>query len=265
MQLLDLPNEILQICCPKTGLKKLRLTCKHLAMVASKPLFSHVRLWPTSESAEKLQAILNDSSLARMVNSITLHASLEGPGHVDVEAAKPIWDLDLGANGELTGDGSRSRGEYGIEHEAEVFDGWYPYFFELSSTFKQTLSQIGRLQNIRRLEVIFNDHVSKRDPILLCKGPYPADIIMPRKTDEMSDSVDLPVELLPYRTKLLKTICRALNHPQHPATGLRELTIMNLQDVVDVQMAASDDFRAVLSRLDSLELRIATHEDDHPW
>ena len=73
------------------------------------------------------------------------------------------------------------------------------------------------------------------------------------------------IELLPYRTKLLENICRALNHPQHTATRLRDLTIVNLQDVVDVRMATSKDFRAVLSRLNSLELRIATHEDDLPW
>lgn len=85
------------------------------------------------------------------------------------------------------------------------------------------------------------------------------------KVDEPSQEDDGPIELLPYRTKLLQNICGALNHPHHPATAFRELTIVNLQDVVDVRMATSNDFRAVLSRLDSLELRIATHEEMDPW
>lgn len=73
------------------------------------------------------------------------------------------------------------------------------------------------------------------------------------------------VESLPYRTKFLHGICQALNHPQHPASRLSQLTIVNLQDFVDVQTATSDDFRAVLSRLKSLELHIATHEEHDPW
>jgi hypothetical protein len=76
---------------------------------------------------------------------------------------------------------------------------------------------------------------------------------------------DESVESLQYRTTFLHNICRALNDPKHPAAKLRELAIVNLQDVVDVQMATSEDFRAVSSRLDSLKLRIVTHEEDHPW
>ena len=88
---------------------------------------------------------------------------------------------------------------------------------------------------------------------------------MIQKVDEPSTGDDRVVESLPYRTKLLEATCRALNHPKHTATRLHALTIVNLQDVVDVKMATSNDFRAVLSRLNSLELRIATHEEDHPW
>ena len=36
----------------------------------------------------------------------------------------------------------------------------------------------------------------------------------------------------------------------------------NSQDVVDVQMVTSNDFRAVLWRLNSLMLRVETHEED---
>lgn len=51
---------------------------------------------------------------------------------------------------------------------------------------------------------------------------------------------------------------KALNHPDHPASNVHSLRILNLQDVVDVDVVTSKDSKAVLSRLDSLELNIAS-------
>lgn len=160
MQLLDLPNEILQLCCPGTDLDKLRLTCKRFAIMASKPLFAHVRLLPTTQSAAKLQSIIENESLAALVESITLQASTMGPGRCDEDEPAPIWNVDLGV-GTGSEDGRHNTdNEYGIEPD----DGCDEEFIserELSTIFKQTLHEIGRFSNLRSLELIYNDYVGR--------------------------------------------------------------------------------------------------------
>jgi len=165
MQLLDLPDEVLQLCCPETDLDKVRLTCKRLAILSSKLLFAHVRLWPTARSAEKLQCILNDGLLAPLVDSITVQASIIATG-----CAEPIptWNVDLKVGASCGNDHVKSENEYGVE----IDDGTPTESTlerELSTAFKQTLSQIGRLRNIRRLKLIYDDYVRnpRSSPIIL--------------------------------------------------------------------------------------------------
>lgn len=63
---------------------------------------------------------------------------------------------------------------------------------------------------------------------------------------------------------MLAEIVRALNHPIHPASKLHSLVIINQLDEVDKKLAKSDDFKAVMSRIDTLELTIASwHETEN--
>lgn len=64
---------------------------------------------------------------------------------------------------------------------------------------------------------------------------------------------------------MLAEIVRALNHPIHPASKLHSLVVINQLDEVDKKLAKSEDFRAVMSRIDTLELTIASwHETGTP-
>lgn len=63
---------------------------------------------------------------------------------------------------------------------------------------------------------------------------------------------------------MLAEIVKALNHPIYPASKLHSLVIINRLDEVDNKLAKSDDFKAVMSRIDTLELTIASwHETDN--
>lgn len=65
-------------------------------------------------------------------------------------------------------------------------------------------------------------------------------------------------ESLEYRTKFFGEVLKGSNHPRHTASNLNSLRIEWMQDFVDVQLATSDDFKAVMSRLQSLELSITS-------
>lgn len=144
MHLLDLPEEILELCCPETGLHKLRLTCKRFAILPSKSLFAHLRLLPTTKIAEKLQCIL-DGPLDPLVNSMTLQASTLGPGFRHSGERCPTWNLDLEADNGSESEPPNPNYEYGIELDVEPVSTVHTDERELSTTFKRTLSQIGRL------------------------------------------------------------------------------------------------------------------------
>lgn len=163
MHLLDLPDEILQLCCPTTDLAGLRLTCRRFAIISLKPLFSHVHLLPNTRSAKKLQSILNNESLAPLVNGITVQASLLGPGWQDVDDPIPVWNLDLVADNERQNDHVSPGIEYGIEDEGncENFSTEFGLEHEVSAVFKRTISGIGRLPNLRRLELRYDDDVNE--------------------------------------------------------------------------------------------------------
>jgi hypothetical protein len=117
MHLLDLPDEILQLCCPETDLGKVRLACKRFAILSSKPLFTHISLLPTTKSAEKLRSILSDESLAPLVESLTLQASILGPGFREPDELAPTWNVDLGLDGGSEDNLSDNEHEYGIDSD----------------------------------------------------------------------------------------------------------------------------------------------------
>ena len=160
MHLLDLPDEILEPCCPETELRNLRLTCKRFAILSSKSLFAHLRLLPTTKSAEKLQCIL-DGPLAALVNSITLQASTLEPGCRQSWERCPAWNVDLDVDNGSESDPPNTNHEYRTEPDNETLSTVSTDERELSTIIKRTLSQIGRLPNLRHIELIYDDRVSK--------------------------------------------------------------------------------------------------------
>lgn len=55
-----------------------------------------------------------------------------------------------------------------------------------------------------------------------------------------------------------------MNHYDHSAGELRSLAIVNLHELVDLDIMTSNDFKAVIARLDTLELSIggSEHSDE---
>ena len=58
-------------------------------------------------------------------------------------------------------------------------------------------------------------------------------------------------------------LIEAMNNGDHPAMQVRNLSIKNVQDVVDKDVNLSADLKTVLSRVDALSLYMATGEDDY--
>ena len=58
---------------------------------------------------------------------------------------------------------------------------------------------------------------------------------------------------------MVLSIMRGLTNPDHPNARLRSLSIFNLQDCNYGALTRSDNFKAVLARIDSLELKIASY------
>lgn len=69
----------------------------------------------------------------------------------------------------------------------------------------------------------------------------------------------------PYRSTFLGHLMNALNHPNHPASAVTSLAVWNLHSFVEVRVATSNDFKAVLSRLSRLDLFIATNVEEEPY
>lgn len=65
-----------------------------------------------------------------------------------------------------------------------------------------------------------------------------------------------------YRDTFFRKVLAALNAPAHPASRVTILRIINMQNHIYAETAESDDFRAVLSRLKTLELCIAKEENE---
>ena len=108
--------------------------------------------------------------------------------------------------------------------------------------FKQIIYDLGLFRNLRRVEIKFDGEVC---------GP---------SNEDMQSGNHR--EYTEYRAQFLEQLFKGLNDLEHPASNLRCLSIENLQDLVDDEVAGSEDFKAVLGRLDALELGIATEKYD---
>ena len=220
MQILDLPDELLVLCCEHVdmlAIRALRLTCKRTVPMATKRLFSHVHLVPTTDSANKARNILEIKDLMPLVTTISIKTSLE-------EIEHPTWDIESPTDDDPQ---DPDQEEHGIEIDGEV-----------SHVFKALLNDIGLFKNLRRVELKFDWEVV---------GLHGYDSGNHKEWKE-------------YREPFLRNFFRALNHSEHPASKLHSLSIVNLHDVSDYETLRSDDFKAVLSRIDTLELCIATEE-----
>lgn len=222
MHLLDLPDELLVLCCEQVDMfatRALRLTCKRMMPMATGRLFSHVHLLPTTDSANKARTILENKELMPLVTTISIQTSLEDVEH-------HTWDVESWADDDLE---DPNQEEYGVEINGEP-----------SHVFKALLSDIGLFKNLRRIELKFDWEV---------EGPSGYGGGNHREWTE-------------YREPFLRNVLRALNHPEHPASKVHSLSICNLQDISNYNILRSDDFKAVVSRLDTLELAIATQYED---
>ena len=224
MQLLDLPEELLALCCDHIDIfatKAFRLTCKRTMPMATRRLFSHVHLLPTTESANKARAILENKELMPLVTSISIKTSIED---LDLEIHRPSWDVP---------DWRDDDPDYADETKHGIGTNGV-----LSSAFKSMLGDIGLFQNLRRVELKFDWEVV--GPSSFNSGHHK--------------------EWTEYREPFLRNFFRALNHPEHPASKVHSLSICNLHDLSNYETLKSDDFKSALSRIDTLELGVATEE-----
>jgi hypothetical protein len=225
MHFLELPEELIALCCKHIDsftARALRLTCKRLTPIATKNLLSHVHLLPTTESAKKARAILENEKLMPFVTVVSIKSSLENV----TPDIWPVWDVP--------DDWRKDRPEYADEtkHGLEI-NG------VLSSAFKTMLDNIGLFKNLRRVELKFEWQV--------------------RGLASWDDDGNHK-ERTEYREPFLRNFFRALNHPEHPASKVQSLSICNLHDLSNHETLRSEDFKVVLSRVDNLELGIATEE-----
>lgn len=211
------------------AVRALRLTCRRFAPMTTKRLFSHVHLLPTTDSANKARAVLENKELMPLVTTISIKASLDDPpmGPYN-EEVKPSWDVPRYCENDPE---YADESKHGLENNGV-----------LSKTFKQMLSDIGQFNNLRRVEVDFDWEVVGETSI--GNGGHHK-------------------EHTEYRVPFLMNVFRALNHPEHPAAKVHSLSICNLHDLSDYETLNSDDFKAVLSRIDTLELCIATEYQQH--
>jgi hypothetical protein len=225
MHFLELPEELIALCCKHIDLftaRALRLTCKRMTPIATKNLLSHVHLLPTTESAKKARAILTNDNLMPLVTVVSIKASL---GDV-IPDIWPVWDMP--------DDWRKDRPEYADETKHGLETNGV-----LSSAFKTMLNNIGLFENLRRVELKFDWQV--------------------RGLASWDDDGNHR-ERTEYREPFLKNFFLALNHPEHPASKVHSLSICNLHDLSNHRTLRSEDFKAVLSRIDNLELAIATEE-----
>ena len=221
MPLLNLPDELLVLCCDHVDIfatRALRLTCKRMMSMSTERLFSHVHLVPTTESAKKARAILEHKDFMPLVTTISIKTSIDEVDH-------PTWDIESWADDDPE---DPDHEEHGIEIDGEV-----------SYAFKALLNDIGLFNNLRRVELNFDWEVV---------GLHGWDSGNHKEWTE-------------YRVPFLRSVFGALNHSKHPASKVHSLSICNLHDVSDDETLKSNDFQAVLSRIDTLELLIATEED----
>jgi hypothetical protein len=249
MHLFDLPDELLDLCCwqidhlqvpldldeqdisaevNRDALRNLRLTSRRISPIATKRLFSRLHLLPTKRSAQRARAIIDDGRLNSLVNTLSVHTSMFDDRRHEEDPA-PTWNFQ---------DEDDVNRETKEPDDDEELDG------ELPAAFKRTLGAIGLFRSLRRIELQFDDPV---------EGPS-ADANN-RYEPEVKETIE-------YRDTFFRKLLRALNHPDHPASKLNSISIMNLQDWVNAEVATSSDFKALLLRLEILELCIVSERDN---
>lgn len=149
MHLLDLPDELLEVCCATGDPKALRLTCRRLTPLATKQLFAHAILQASAESANKLRAILRDEHLAPLVTSLEIRTTMD---EYDSNDLLPRWEIETAYELEFDEDEQAAEDEYGSESCNE-------YYQELSAVFKSTLYRVGSIQNLRHVTLQYHDRV----------------------------------------------------------------------------------------------------------
>ncbi|KAM0724165.1 hypothetical protein Q7P37_000047 [Cladosporium fusiforme] len=251
MPLLDLPDELLSSCCSTVDSKTIRLVCKRFALFFAQRLFSHLRLLPTPESARKAQFVLRDEKLSFLVTRLSIRPHLWAEDDFNREISpNPCWKIELpdDHSGESLIDDHEPSQVFGRAFDEENYSDSGDsdeLEVELSTVFKRTINDIGRFPNLRRVDLLHTQIVDapSQDPSNP-EGPTP----------------EAP-ESLEYRTKFFRQVLKGLNHPKHPALNVSSLGIRWMQDFVDVELATSEDFKAVMSRLRSLELSITSWQE----
>lgn len=80
MELLQLPEELLALCCsfadPMTS-RALRLVCRRISPLATSRLFSRIYLEPTVASAAKVRHVLEHEKLRALVQTVTIRTSID--------------------------------------------------------------------------------------------------------------------------------------------------------------------------------------------
>ncbi|KAK0929959.1 hypothetical protein LTR29_016937 [Friedmanniomyces endolithicus] len=115
---------------------------------------------------------------------------------------------------------------------------------KLSKGCKRLLCDISRFRSLQSVEVKF---------LIECAAAYlPTDFVEWRVWETVG-----------FRSEVLMGLVQGLNSEEHPATKVHDLTISNLQDVVDTTLASSKDYKAVMLRLDSLSLHIVSETDEY--
>jgi hypothetical protein len=116
---------------------------------------------------------------------------------------------------------------------------------ELLDSFEEAMHNVGRFPKLREIEVRFASECIREDG-----------------EDGLYGLAKDVAETTTFRTEVLKSFFRGLNHAEHPATTCDSLTIKNLQDWTDEEIYESENFQAVCKRLKRLHLQIATESDD---
>ena len=114
---------------------------------------------------------------------------------------------------------------------------------ELPEEYEQCCYNVHKFRNLRSVNIRFSPKCASPD------NDYSIICIQ---------SVDEPVE---FRRAVMTMILDGLDDDDHPITGLKELSIDNLQDMA-MATSTSASFAAVLSKLSTLALHIATESEE---
>jgi len=128
------------------------------------------------------------------------------------------------------------QGHNALYNEAEDTAG------ELPEVYEEVVHEVGRFRNLRQVQLI-----------------YAMEVAAPKSDAILEKEV---VQTWEWRNVVLKMLVESLNDQDHPANKVQALTIRDLQDMTVKKTVTSKDFKAVLSRLDTLELQIATEYVD---